>query len=60
MFSLATHGNNQGIDALFFKVRVVNRWRFKTVRWIADVGDQLCVAVNVHDLEVKMRSLKTR
>ena len=48
MFSLTTHRDHQRIDALFFKVRVVNQGRLKTVSRMANVGDQLGIAIDVH------------
>ena len=58
MGRLATHRNHERIDAFFFKIGVVNQWRLETVRWVANVGDQLCIAINVHHKYIKKRSLK--
>ena len=48
MLSQATHWHHYRIDAFFFKIRVVDERRFKTVRGMANVGDQLGLAVDVH------------
>lgn len=48
IFRPAAHGHDDGVDALFLEIGVVDQRRLEAFRRVAEMGDQLCGAGN-HD-----------